>query len=194
MEIFKITDGTPIPCSQVNYSSLVLNEAPYNLNNSNHEPTVTSQSERGKEKVLFDDEITYSMNYHHEYTSFHPSNLESPYGLNLGTTTGRYVHNHTEPGTSSQAVEPLLNTCERMNTHNNFSPTQEASEEWNCFLNCVSTILFDSPDHECHPKPETITIARTRWINVFNLLRRNSVRERISLSEGIQVHKKQRCC
>ncbi|KAI3785757.1 hypothetical protein L1987_44882 [Smallanthus sonchifolius] len=127
------------------------------LNNSNETPFVTSQSEQGKEKVPFDDQ---------EYVSFHPP---SPNGLNFWSA---------EAGTSSPAARPLLGI---MNTSDISGHTLEESEFIH-LLNAISPILYGSPNIECHSTASLCTIARTRWTKVSRLLRRNSVRERISLS------------
>ncbi|KAI3759367.1 hypothetical protein L6452_07129 [Arctium lappa] len=59
---------------------------------------VTSQSERGKEKALFDDEMIYSANDNQEHIWFHPSELEYP--------NERRAHNPpTEPGTSFSSLQ-----------------------------------------------------------------------------------------
>ncbi|KAI3761347.1 hypothetical protein L1987_51760 [Smallanthus sonchifolius] len=161
----RITDGPPRPSSQVTKAS-------HGLTNSYHKPFVTTQSERGKEKVPFDDEMIHSTN---EYV---------PNGLNFGIAT--------EPGTSSRSVESFLDTCELMNKFDINSPML------NEFLKDAIDFLNESPN-ECQSNPATVSFcaiarARSRWTKVSKLLRRNSVRERISLSQAIQPLKKQRCC
>ncbi|KAJ0597804.1 putative CALMODULIN-BINDING PROTEIN60 [Helianthus annuus] len=64
-----ITDGPPTSSSQ---------DAEACLNNLNQTPFETSQSERGKEKVPFDDEMIYATNYFQEHISFHPPTLNGP--------------------------------------------------------------------------------------------------------------------
>lgn len=172
---------TSLPSSPLTYSSPVFTQTP---NNSNF------RSERGKEIALFDDEMIYSTNYYQEHISFHPPNQESPNGT------------ATEAGTSSHAVESLLDTCGLMDTFDVFKQSLEDPEELDRILNYVSTIHFESITNECHATSammgaQTVsvcTIARKRWTKVSKLMRRNSVRERISLSQGIPAHKKQRCC
>ncbi|XP_076947539.1 calmodulin-binding protein 60 B-like [Bidens hawaiensis] len=162
----RIKDGSPRPPLQVTKAS-------HSLNNSNHKPIVTTQSERGKEKVLDDSEIP-STNYYQEHISLHSAN----YGA------------AAEPGTSSQAVESFLDTIFDIN-----GPIME-SLQLDSFLNEIRGILNDGPS-ECQLNPEMVSlcnIARERWTKVSKLLRRNSVRERIGLSRGIQPLKKQRCC
>ncbi|KAI3726949.1 hypothetical protein L1987_66756 [Smallanthus sonchifolius] len=134
------------------------------LNNSNQTPFVTSQSEWGKEKVPSDDQ---------EYVSFHPP---SPNALNFWSV---------EAGTSSPAAR--ITDASDISVH-----TLEESEFIH-LLNDISPILYGSPNIECH-STAFCTIARTRWTKVSKLLRRNSVRERISLSQGFQPLKKQKCC
>ncbi|MFS7999559.1 hypothetical protein Hanom_Chr12g01167721 [Helianthus anomalus] len=56
--------------------------------------------------------------------------------------------------------------------------------------------ILNESSNECQCNPAIVSlcnIARERWTKVSKLLRRNSVRERISLSQGIQPLKKQRC-
>ncbi|KAK1422337.1 hypothetical protein QVD17_25378 [Tagetes erecta] len=176
----RITDGTQEPSSQVT-------EASHSLHNSNHKPFVTNQSERGKEKVPFDDEMIPSTNDCQEYVSFHHPNLEGPNGFNFGTDT--------EPGTSYQAAESLLDTSELMNIFDINSPMFNESQLVS-LLNDVSDILNENPT-ECQSDPAFVSfcaIASAKWAKVSKLLRRSSVRERISLSQGIQPLKKQRCC
>ncbi|KAF5758545.1 putative CALMODULIN-BINDING PROTEIN60 [Helianthus annuus] len=171
----RITDGPPRP------SSLVINTS-HSLNNSNGKPFVTTQSERGKEKVPFDDETIPSTNDYQEHVSFHPQNLKSPSVLNSGTAT--------EPGASSHVVESLLHTIFDIS-----SPVFEGLQ-FDSILNEMCGILNER-SNECQCNPAIVSlchIARERWTKVSKLLRRNSVRERISLSQGIQPLKKQRCC
>lgn len=172
-------------------------EAPENLNNTNmhegqstnHTPMVSSGTEQ--ETGPFDDEMIYCTDYQ-GHISFHPPNLERSNEHNFETASERHMHNYTEPG-----------TCGVMNT---LSP--EDSHELDCILNYFSTSHFESPNRECHYMPpssdtnvlmvaaQTVsvcTIAQTRWTKVSKLLRRNSVRERISHSEWVQPLKKQRC-
>ncbi|KAI7747390.1 hypothetical protein M8C21_002311, partial [Ambrosia artemisiifolia] len=159
--------------------SLQVAEASNSLNNLNHKPFVTTQSERGKEKLPFDDEMIHSTNQ--EYVSFHPATK----GLDSGAAS--------EPGTSSQAVESSLDTCEPMNVFDTNSPVWEGSR-LDFFLKGIWDIVDESPN-ECQTNPAIVSfcaIARARWTKVSKLLRRNSVRERISLSQGIQPLKKQR--
>ncbi|KAK9066493.1 hypothetical protein SSX86_013816 [Deinandra increscens subsp. villosa] len=162
-----IADGPPITSSQV---------AEVCLNNSNHTPF-----ERAKEKAPFDDEMIYSTNSNQEYIPLHPNNLKGPNWLNFMSAT--------EPGTSSQADEPILDIEGFMNTFDNINDT---FKDWD-FEHFLSAVLSESPDNECHTH-SVCTIARTRWTKVSKLLRRNSIRKRISLSQGIQPLKKQRCC
>ncbi|KAL8230631.1 hypothetical protein R6Q57_000409 [Mikania cordata] len=154
------------------------------LSNSNHTPFVTSQSVRGKEKVPSDDEIILSTYYEQEYISSHPLNLESPNLPNFWFDT--------EPGSSSQGVEPVFDTYGLMNT----SEYNHTMENWEAdsFVNYFSAILYESSNSECHATTSVCTIAQTRWTKVSKLLRRNSVRKRINLSQGIQPRKKQKCC
>ncbi|KAJ0680516.1 putative CALMODULIN-BINDING PROTEIN60 [Helianthus annuus] len=169
-----ITDGPPRPSSHVINTSHI-------LNNSNGKPFVTTQSERGKEKVPFDDETIPSTNDYQEHVSFHPSNLNSPSVLNSGAAT--------EPGTSSQAVESIFDAIFDIS-----SPI--LGSQFDSILNEMCDILNES-SNECQCNPAIVSlcnIARERWTKVSKLLRRNSVRERISLSQGIQPLKKQRCC
>nr|XP_043616338.1 calmodulin-binding protein 60 A-like [Erigeron canadensis] len=213
-------DGPPSPCSQVIHASTDLNEHPNILNNSqmgqitNHAPTVTYRSERGKEIVRFDDEMIYFPHYYDEHTSYHRPNLESLNGPNFGTAT--------EPNTSSQAVESLLETCGHMNTHDTFCQALEEFEDLRYILSFDHDFHLGNPYNEWPSNPansdtdvvtltartvSACTIARTRWIKVFKLLRarkrwikvskwirQNSLRKRISVSDGIEAHKKQRYC
>lgn len=156
------------------------------LNNSNQSQSVTSHSERGKEKVPFDDEMIYSTNYNQENVSFHPPNLQSPHVLNLWSVD-------TEAGTSSQAAEPLLDACGLTST-SDFNIHNLEESEFVQLLGYVSAILYECLNNECHATDSDCTIARTRWTNVSKLLRRNSVRERIGISQGNQPLKKQKCC
>ncbi|KAM0060554.1 putative CALMODULIN-BINDING PROTEIN60 [Helianthus debilis subsp. tardiflorus] len=169
-----VADGPPRP------SSLVINTS-NSLNNSKGKPFVTTQSERGKEKVAFDDETVPSTNDYQEHVSFHPSNLNSPSVFNSGAAT--------EPGTSSQVVESIFDAILDID-----SPI--LCSQFNSILNEMCGILNES-SNECQCNPAIVSlcnIARERWTKVSKLLRRNSVRERISLSQGIQPLKKQRCC
>ncbi|KAI3499391.1 hypothetical protein L1887_35190 [Cichorium endivia] len=175
--------------SCTSFSSNGLTETPNSFNESNlgqhttEARILTSPYERGKETVSFDDETAYSINYHQEYLPV----LESPNG--------------TEAGTSSQVVESTLNTCGHMDTNNVFGQCID------CLINNPDSIIYF--DKEWHFEPvnsdvmmmaaQTVSVcsisrARTRWTQVSKLLRRNSVRERIGLTEGIQSLKKQRCC
>ncbi|KAI3777587.1 hypothetical protein L1987_47387 [Smallanthus sonchifolius] len=159
----RITDGPPRLSSQVTKSS-------HGLTNSNHKPFVTTQSERGKEKVPFDDEMINSTNDYQEYV---------PNGLNFGTAT--------ESGTSSRAVESFLDIFD-IN-----GPMLSESQLFSLLKDTVD-FLNESPN-ECQSNPATVSfcaIARERWTKVSKLLRRNSVRERISLSQAIEPLKKQR--
>ncbi|XP_076960501.1 calmodulin-binding protein 60 A-like [Bidens hawaiensis] len=150
------------------------------LNNSSHTPFVTSESERGKEMVPFDDDMIYSTNYNHEHISFHPPTLTSPNGPNFWSAT------------SSQASKPL-DTCGLVNTYDTSSQNWE-EPEFDDIMNYLSAILSESPSIECHSTVSVCTIAGTRWRKASKLLRRNSVRERISLLTEIQPLKKQKCC
>ncbi|KAJ0527718.1 putative CALMODULIN-BINDING PROTEIN60 [Helianthus annuus] len=167
-----ITDGPPTTSSQV---------AEACLNNLNQTPFETSQSERGKEKVPFDDEMIYATNYYQEHISFHPPTLNGPNGVNFWSAT------------SSQAAEPLVDTFGLVNTPDISSYGWEESD-YSDIINYVSAILSDSPNVECLSTVSVCTIAGTRWRKVSKLLRRNSVRERIGLSQGMQPLKKQKCC
>ncbi|MFS7971814.1 putative CALMODULIN-BINDING PROTEIN60 [Helianthus anomalus] len=158
-----ITDGPPTTSSQV---------AEACSNNLNQTPFETSQSERGKEKVPFDDEMIYATNYYQEHISFHPPTLNGPNGVNFWSAT------------SSQAAEPLIDTFGLVNT-------PDISSD---IINYVSAILSESPNVECLSTVSVCSIAGTRWRKVSKLLRRNSVRERIGLSQGMQPLKKQKCC
>ncbi|KAK9054508.1 hypothetical protein SSX86_025586 [Deinandra increscens subsp. villosa] len=175
-------DEPPTPSSQVTKAS-------HSLDNPNHKPFVTTRSERGKEKVPFDGEMIPSLSDYEEHNLFHPPSLESPNGRNSGTAT--------EPGTSFQAAGSCLDTCELMNISDINDPMLNESQLFS-FLNDndIRDILNGSPN-ECQLNPAIVsfcTIAQTRWTKVSKLLRRNSVRERICLSQGIQPLKKQRCC
>ncbi|KAI3765793.1 hypothetical protein L2E82_15837 [Cichorium intybus] len=175
--------------SCTSFSSNGLTETQNNFNESNlgqhttEARILTSPYERGKETVPFDNEMTYSMDFHPEYVPV----LESPNG--------------TEAGTSSQVVESTLNTCGHMDTNNVFDQCLD------CLIDNPDSIIYF--DKEWHFEPvnsqvmmmaaQTVSVcsiarARTRWTRVSKLLRRNSVRERIGLTEGIQALKKQRWC
>ncbi|KAI3759368.1 hypothetical protein L6452_07130 [Arctium lappa] len=212
----KVIGRPPRSSSRATYSFPNLIGAPSNLDNSNlhmgqstyQAPGVTSQSERGKEMVPLDDEMTYSTNYHQEHILLHPPDLESPNGTNFGAATERHAHNPIEPGTSSQVVESLPNKCRVMNALDILNQSLGDFLDFDCLLNYDPNIHLEILNNEWHSKAAnsdadalmvaaqtvSVTIARTRWTKVSKLLRRNSVRERISLPEGIQALKKQRCC
>ncbi|MFS7999558.1 putative CALMODULIN-BINDING PROTEIN60 [Helianthus anomalus] len=135
---------------------------------------VTTQSERGKQKAPLDDDMILSSNENQEYVPFH----RATNGLNFGAAT--------QSGTSSQVVESLLDTCELMSIIDTNSPVLEGSRV-DSFLNGIWDIIDASPNISF------CAIVHARWTKVSKLLRRNSVRERISLSQEIQPLKKQRC-
>ena len=97
------------PYSQATYSSSGLTEQTKSMNNSNFHlgqstnqtSTVTSQSERGKERVPFDDETVYAKNHYQKYIASHLASLEGLTELNGGTATAKKI---TDAGTSSQDV------------------------------------------------------------------------------------------
>ncbi|PWA94216.1 CALMODULIN-BINDING PROTEIN60 [Artemisia annua] len=208
----KITNGPPTPFSQVTYASSGLTEATESVNNSNFHTgqstndtsIVTSQSERGKEKVTFDDERVYSKNYYQEYILSHPPNPEGLYKLDSLTTT---AHNATEPGSSSPAVKSLLDAF-GIDKYDLFNQSIEEWEDLQHLMNNDYDIHLECLNNEWHSDPAdsdagvvtmaaqsvSVAIAGTRWRRVFELLRGNFVRKRISRSQGIQSHKKQRCC
>ncbi|KAI3765796.1 hypothetical protein L2E82_15840 [Cichorium intybus] len=169
-----IIDRPPTP------SSLMSTQTPHNPNNSNsnigqhttHTPILTSQYERGKAIVPVDNEMYYPMNYQQEHMPPH--------------SNGHYP---TEPGTSSQATEATLNTCGHMNDSNVFNQCIDCLIDGPDFFKKLSHFL----NHDSL-NSDTIARARTRWTKVAKLLRRNSIRERISHTDGIQSLKKQRCC
>ncbi|KAJ0709167.1 putative CALMODULIN-BINDING PROTEIN60 [Helianthus annuus] len=168
------TDGPPTTSSQVAEACLTnLNQTPFE--------TSQSDSERGKEKVPFDDEMIYATNYYQEHISFHPPTINGPNGVNFWSAT------------SSQAAESLVDTFGLVNTPDISSYAWEESE-YSDIINYVSAILSESPNVECLSTVSVCTIAGTRWRKVSKLLRRNSVRERIGLSQGMQPLKKQKCC
>nr|GEU75844.1 calmodulin-binding protein 60 [Tanacetum cinerariifolium] len=164
---------------------------------------VTSQSERGKEKVTFDDERVYSKNYYQEFILSHPPNPEGINKLDFLTTS---THDATEPGSSSQAVESLLDTF-GIDNDNIFNQSIEEWEylqhlmnnDYNIDLECLNNEWQSDPANSnagvvtMAAQSVSVAIAGTRWRKVFELLKRNFVRKRISRSQGIQSHKKQRC-
>ncbi|GJU83734.1 calmodulin-binding protein 60 [Tanacetum coccineum] len=164
---------------------------------------VTSQSERGKEKVTFDDERVYSKNYYQEFILSHPPNPEGINKLDFLTTT---THDTTEPGSSSQAVESLLDTF-GVDKYDIFNQSIEAWEDLQHLMNNDYNIDLEGLNNEWQSDPTnsdagvvtmaaqsvSVAIAGTRWRKVFELLKSNFVRKRISHSQGIQSHKKQRC-
>ncbi|KAL8250417.1 hypothetical protein R6Q59_034110 [Mikania micrantha] len=152
------------------------------LSSSNNTPFVTSQSVRGKEKVPSDDKIIFSTDY--EQDDIFNQIMEGP-------NWPSFCFN-TEPGLSSQGVEPIYDPYGLMNTSDNINHTL-VNREADSFVNYLSAILYESPNSECHATTSVCTIAQTRWTKVSKMLRRNSVRERISLSHGIQLRKKQKC-
>ncbi|PWA51657.1 CALMODULIN-BINDING PROTEIN60 [Artemisia annua] len=206
-----ITNGPPTPSLQVTYASSGLTEATESVNNSNFHTgqstndtsIVTSQSERGKEKVTFDDERVYSKNFYQEYIFSHPPN---PEGLNKLESLTTAAHNATEPGSSSQAVESLLDTL-GIDKYDIFN---QSIEEWEDFQHLMNTgfNIHEYLNNEWESDPAnsdagvvtvaarsvSVAIAGTRWRRVFELLRGNFVRKRISRSQEIQSPKKQRCC
>ncbi|KVI06316.1 Calmodulin binding protein-like protein [Cynara cardunculus var. scolymus] len=82
--------------------------APDNLDSSNlhtgestnQAPAVTSQSERGKEKAPFDDELIYCPDDYQEHFCFHPSDLEGP----------NENHAHYPPTETGTSFSPLLSS------------------------------------------------------------------------------------
>ncbi|KAL8256956.1 hypothetical protein R6Q59_028997 [Mikania micrantha] len=174
---FRETDGPTIPSSQATIAS-------YCLNNLNHKLFVTTQSERGKEKIPLDNEMILSTNDYQQYVPVHLPNSKRANMLKFGAAT--------EPGTSHQAVESLLDTCESMNTFDINGPMLDGPQLASLLYD-VCGILNENPN-ECQSNQAIISfynIAQARWTKVSKLLRRNSVR--ISLSQGIQPSKKQRC-
>ncbi|KAL7603116.1 hypothetical protein Lser_V15G17208 [Lactuca serriola] len=167
--------------------------------NVNDGPRLTrngaSEYERGKAIVHVDNEKTYSGNHHEEDMSA----LESP-------ITEQHAHNPTEPGTSFQDVESPVHTCEHMNNSTVLGQCMDCLFNDPNFLENIHDFLnhdslnFNSNSDVMMVTTQTVSIctierARTRWTKVSKLLRRNSVRERIiSLTEGMQALKKQRCC
>ncbi|PWA36647.1 CALMODULIN-BINDING PROTEIN60 [Artemisia annua] len=165
--------------------------------------SIVTTSERGKKKVTFDDERVHSKNYYQEYISSHPPNPEGLKKLDSLITT---AHNATKPGSSSQDVESLLDTL-GIDKHDIFN---QSIEEWEDFQHLMNTDFniheYLNNEWESDPansdagvvtvaeKSVSVAIAGTRWRRVFELLRGNFVRKRISRSQGIQSHKKQRCC
>nr|GEY05782.1 calmodulin-binding protein 60 [Tanacetum cinerariifolium] len=105
------------PYSQFTYSSSGLTEQTQSMNNSNFHlgqstnqtSAVTSQSERGKEKVPFVDETVYSENHYQKYVASHLPNLEGLAELNCGAITAQNI---TDAGTSSQAVDTFRKSLE----------------------------------------------------------------------------------
>lgn len=208
----KITNGPPTPSSQVTYASSGLTEATESVNNSNFHTgqstndtsIVTSQSERGKEKVPLNDKRVYSKNYYQEHILSHPPNPEGLNKLNFGTAT---AHHATEPGTSSHVVESLLDTF-GIDKYDIFNQCIEEWEDLQHLINSDYNIHLECLNNEWHSDPAdsdagvvtmaaqsvSVAIAGTRWRRVFELLRGNFVQKRINRSQGIQSHKKKRCC
>ncbi|CAI9263888.1 unnamed protein product [Lactuca saligna] len=164
-----------------------------NSNKSNS--LAASEYDRGKGIVHVDNEKTYSGNHHEKDMAA----LESP-------ITEQHAHNPTEPGTSFQDVESPVHTCEHMNNSTVLGQCMDCLFNDPNFLENIHDFLnhdslnFNSNSDVMMVTTQTVSIctierARTRWTKVSKLLRRNSVRERIiSLTEGIQALKKQRCC
>ncbi|PWA92414.1 CALMODULIN-BINDING PROTEIN60 [Artemisia annua] len=106
---FNILKEPTTPYSQVTYTSSGLTEQTKSMNNSNFHlgqstnqtSTVTSQSERAKEKVPFNDQTVYSQNHYQKYIASHLASLEGLTELNCGTATAKKI---TDAGTSSQDV------------------------------------------------------------------------------------------
>ncbi|KAL8217563.1 hypothetical protein R6Q57_020936 [Mikania cordata] len=174
---FRETDGPTIPSSHATIDS-------HGLNNLNHKLVVTTQSERGKEKIPLDNEMILSTNDYQQYVPVHLPNSKRANMLKFGAAT--------EPGTSHQAVKSLLDTCESMDTFDINGPMLDGPQLASLLYD-VCGILNENPN-ECRSNQAIISfynIAQARWTKVSKLLRRNSVR--ISLSQGIQPTKKQRC-
>ncbi|GJS62846.1 calmodulin-binding protein 60 [Tanacetum coccineum] len=121
------------PYSQVTYSSSGLAEQTKSMNNSNFHlgqstnqtSAVTSQSERGKEKVPFDDETVHSENHYQKYVASHLPNLEGLTELNCGAITAQNI---TDAGTSSQAVDTFSQRLEELEEFQSSGVTSQSEQ------------------------------------------------------------------
>ncbi|KAL4584972.1 hypothetical protein LXL04_009585 [Taraxacum kok-saghyz] len=154
----------------------------FNKSNSHGSQTMTqTPTDRGNGIVVYSNQENMS-------------DLESPNGQ---------VNYPTDPSTSYQTAESPVHVCEHMNNSTVFGPCMDCLINDPNFLETIADFLnhdsMGSDSDVMMVAAKTVSIctiarARTRWTKVSKLLRRNSVRERIiSLSEGIQPLKKQRC-